>query len=356
MGLLWLESISIEESAVRQGTKLFKLILIFALSVSLPLAAKKSDATGKKEIKAKVSGPALIWHDPGNISSLDLYYGVGGKEDEPAAGAFKFIKEDTNGTAPKFDIEDSNGVKWRAKVRIDAKTDTAVSRLFWAVGYFVTENYYLTQLQVHGLDKRSISRGQKYISDDGVMHGARLKLRDKDEKKEENWSWFQNPFVGKREFNGLRVMIALTNDWDLKEVNNGIIKEKKEGDLHYVVTDLDASLGKTGNYFTRTRGVLKDYQQSKFIQKVNPETVDFHLSSRPFILSVFDFWNYRTRTKMQQIAKNIPRGDAKWIGGLLGQLSTKQISDAFRASGFSPEEIEGYTKVVQERIAELNKL
>ena len=341
---------------MRQGIKLCKLVfLICALSVSLPLAAKKAGKTGKKVKTGVAIGPALIWHDPGNISSLNLYYGVGGKEHQPAAGAFKFIKEDTNGTAPKFDIEDSKGVKWRAKVRIDAKTDTAVSRLFWAVGYFVTENYYLPQVQVHGLDKRTVSRGQKYISDAGVIQGARLKLRSKSEKKQGNWSWYQNPFVGKREFNGLRVMIALTNDWDLKEVNNGIMEEKGDG-VHYVVTDLDASLGKTGNYFTRTRGRLKDYQQSKFIQKVNPETVDFHLNSRPFILSVFDFWNYRTRTKMQQIVKNIPRADAKWIGGLLGQLSTKQISDAFRASGFSPEEVEGYTKVVQERIAALNKL
>ena len=342
---------------MRQGTKLCKIIvLVCALSISLPLAAKKAGKTGKREKKIETNGPVLIWHDPGNIPSLDLYDGVGGKKHEPAPGPFKFIKEDTNGTAPKFDIEDSKGVKWRAKVRVDAKTDTAVSRLFWAVGYFVTENYYLPQVQVHGLDKRAISRGQKYISDAGVLQGARLKLRDKEkEKKQGNWSWYQNPFVGTREYNGLRVMIALTNNWDLKEVNNGIMKEKGDG-LHYVVTDLDASLGKTGNYFTRTRGNLKDYQQSKFIQKVDPETVDFHLSSRPFILSVFDFWNYRTRTKMQQIVKHIPRADAKWIGGLLGQLSTKQISDAFRASGFSPEEIEGYTKVVQERIAEINKL
>jgi hypothetical protein len=321
------------------------------------IARRPEGAQGRREQKRQKSNePSSLWHDPGNISSLNLYYGVGGKEHQPAAGTFKFIKEDTNGTAPKYDIEDSKGVEWRAKLRIDAKTDTAASRLLWAVGYYVTEDYYLPQVQVHGLNKRSVSRGRRYISDDGLIQGARLKRRVKGAKKEENWSWYQNPFVGTREFNGLRVMIALINNWDLKEVNNGIIKEKKGEDLHYEVTDLDASFGKTGNYFTRSRGVLKDYRQSKFIQKVNPESVDFILSSRPFILSAIDIPNYRTRTKMQQIGKHIPLKDAKWIGGLLGQLSTKQIGDAFRASGFSPEEVEGYTKVVQERIAELNKL
>ena len=38
------------------------------------------------------------------------------------------------------------------------------------------------------------------------------------------------------------------------------------------------------------------------------------------------------------------------------QLSENQIRDCFRAAGYSPEEVDGYTKVVQERIAELNAL
>ena len=36
------------------------------------------------------------------------------------------------------------------------------------------------------------------------------------------WSWHDNPFVGTREFNGLKVMMALVNNWDLKDVNNRV--------------------------------------------------------------------------------------------------------------------------------------
>ena len=331
------------------------LFIAITISIAVPVAAKKMDTTTKKTKKPRPSGPALIWHDPGNIASLDLVSGVGGKEYEPPVGDFKFIKEDTNGTTPKFDLKDVNGVKWRAKLGIDAKTDTVASRLLWAVGYFATENYYVPQLHVTGIDKRAISRGQKFISDDGTMRGARLKRHVKGEKKEKNWSWSNNPFVGTKEFNGLRVMMALINNWDLKEVNNGIYVEKN-GEQRYTVSDVDASFAKTGNYFTRSKGELEDYRQSKFIQNATPEYVDFILSSRPFILSAVDVPNYVTRTKMQDVGKRVPRADAKWIGGLLGQLSTQQISDAFRASGFSPEEVDGYTKVVQQRIAELNKL
>ena len=43
-------------------------------------------------------------------------------------------------------------------------------------------------------------------------------------------------------------------------------------------------------------------------------------------------------------------------GQLLGQLSDEQIRDCFRAAGYSPEEVEGFAKVVKERIADLNRL
>ena len=44
---------------------------------------------------------------------------------------------------------------------------------------------------------------------------------------------------------------------------------------------------------------------------------------------------------MEGVVKHIPIADARWIGDRLGQLSTEQISDAFRASGFSPADVEG---------------
>ena len=37
-------------------------------------------------------------------------------------------------------------------------------------------------------------------------------------------------------------------------------------------------------------------------------------------------------------------------------LGASRFAIVFRAAGYSPEEVEGYTKAVQERIAELNAL
>ena len=52
----------------------------------------------------------------------------------------------------------------------------------------------------------------------------------------------------------------------------------------------------------------------------------------------------------------MPRADAKWMGQLLSQLSPDQIRDAFRAAAYSPQEVDGSAKVIESRIAELNKL
>ena len=59
---------------------------------------------------------------------------------------------------------------------------------------------------------------------------------------------------------------------------------------------------------------------------------------------------------MESVAKRIPIADARWIGNQLGQLSIEQIRDSFRAAGFSPAEVDGYTRVVMQRIAALKKL
>jgi len=62
------------------------------------------------------------------------------------------------------------------------------------------------------------------------------------------------------------------------------------------------------------------------------------------------------RMHMRWIGRNIPRDDVRWIAQILAQLSPEQIRDAFRAGGYTPDEVEGFSKVVEGRIAQLNKL
>jgi hypothetical protein len=200
-----------------------------------------------------------------------------------------------------------------------------------------------------------LDRGAKFVTADGVIHDVRLERSVKGQKKGGNWSWFKNPFVGTKEMDGLKIMMALINNWDLKEINNGIYTAKGDG-AHYAVSDLGASFGETGDVITRSKSNAADYSKTKFVQKVTAQHVDFILNSRPFVLSAVDVPNYVTRTHMQDIVKDIPVAHAKWLGKLLGQLSDEQIRDCFRAAGYSSDEVEEYASTVKERIRDLNQL
>jgi hypothetical protein len=205
---------------------------------------------------------------------------------------------------------------------------------------------------VEGLPK--LHRGENLVSKDGIVPHARLKRRGKEIKKIGNWEWSKNPFVGTKELNGLRIMMSLLNNWDLTTINNSIYVVN--GERRYLVSDVGASLGKTGNPISRSKSNLKGYEESKFIEKETPVEVDFTMHSRPLLVTAVNVPNYQKRTKIEDVTKHIPRADAKWLGELLGQLSEDQIRDAFRTAGYTPEEMEGYTKEVEKRIAALNAL
>jgi hypothetical protein len=299
----------------------------------------------------QASTAAVLWHDRGDASALSLYDGPGGNGRGPGDN-FTFLEESKTGTSPKFDVRDENGVKWKVKLGPEAKTETAVTRLVWAAGYFADEDYYRAQIRVQGL--KPLSRGNQFVSGGALVRGARLE-RTGAGKDSQEWSWYEPGVSGMREFNGLRVMMALINNWDLKEVNNRASNEGGDGE-RYAVSDLGATLGRTGDPFQRSKGVLQDYAQSRFIKKVTPDYVDFVMHSRPFFLTIFNFPNYRFRTRMESVTSHIPIADARWLGNLLGQFSIRQIGDCFRAAGYSPADVEGFTAIVMQRIDALKKL
>jgi len=255
---------------------------------------------------------------------------------------------------------DENGVKWRVKLGVEARPEVVATRLVWAVGYYANEDYFVPELRVEGMPH--LKRGQNLVSKDGTVHNVRLKRSLKGEEKIRDWKWSDNPFTRQRQLNGLRVMMALLNNWDLKDENNAVYEEK-HGDsgspeLHYAVSDLGASFGTTGPSLTHSMsmGNLKAYQHSKFIRKTTSEYVDFYVPSRPALIYLATPKEFFSRVDMRWIGSHIPRSDAQWIGGLLAQLSPDQIRDAFRAAGYTPDQVNAYAAVVEGRIAELNRL
>ena len=300
------------------------------------------------------SGPAVLWTNPADLESRNLFYGPGGKADVPR-GPFFFVKEDLNGTNPKFIVRDQEGVKWKVKLGIEARPETAASRLVWAVGYYADEDYFVRDLTVHEMPVR-LHRGQELVDPDGTVHHARLKREPESKDKLANWHWRHDAFTGTREWNGLRTLMAVINNWDLKDVNNAIREEG--GERIYLVSDLGGSFGCAGRCWPRdrTKGDLDKYNESRFIRRLTPETVDFETPARPRFVYLVNPKEYLSRVRLEWIGKNVPRRDARWLGQLLARLSPRQIRDAFRAAGYSPAEADGFYRVLAGRIDQLTDL
>jgi hypothetical protein len=324
---------------------LFLFSLLLQVSAAADQPGKRIRDAGSRGVRKAV----VLWRRPHDIKTRNLFYGSGGRQGQPKA-PFRFIEEDGGGSNPKFIVEDAQGIRWKVKLGEEAKPETAATHLLWAVGYFTDVDYYLPRLQVKGLDR--LKRGQEYVSSGGIVQGARL---ERSAKKLGDWSWFDNPFIGTREFDGLRVMMALLNNWDLKQVNNAIY-DAGGRESRYLVSDLGGTFGKTGGRGSRSKGNLEDYAESRFIDKATPTTVDLILNSRPSLLYAVAVPYYIQRTRMEKVAEDIPLAHALWIGQWLAQLSDSQIIDAFRGAGYAMQEAEGYAGTLRERINLLNDL
>jgi hypothetical protein len=319
-------------------------------------AAREPKDNDKPLPKEAIKNPVL-WHQPDNIPMLDMTSGQGGKDKMPVA-PFTFVDEDMNGTNPKMNVRDENGKKWRVKAGEEARPEVVASRLLWAMGYYANDDYLLHQATVSGVKAK---RGSKEFKS-GDLADVRFSRKPGGQNKIGIWEWKDNPFFGTKEFNGLRVMMAVMNNWDLKDVNNSIYSDSKTGSMIFLVNDVGASFGSNGLGWTkaRSKGNVDSFRDSKFISRMTDTEVDFSTPKKPTGMLIASagttIGSYSMRAGLDWIGHNIPRADAKWMGSQLGQLTHEQLVDAFRAGNFPPADIDSYVSVVESRIAELQKL
>jgi hypothetical protein len=177
------------------------------LILFVSLVAWPSEATAKKK-KAMPKGERVLWLAPADIGSRDLFLGPGGAAMKPNLRRVKFIKEETGGYSKKYRIRDASGRIWVAKVGKEAQSETAAVRLLWAAGYVTEINYLVPRLRIPG---------------QGTFENVRLEARPASQKRLDEWKWDENPFVGSREFAGLKTMMVLFNNWDIKDSNNVVV-------------------------------------------------------------------------------------------------------------------------------------
>jgi hypothetical protein len=299
------------------------LAVLVLLTALVPPAAS---ATVEKKKKSLPRGTPVLWQDrdPGR---LDLGAGPGGAGMRPVTRGLRFLKEEKGGWSKKYRVRDARGREWVAKLGKEAQSETAAVRLVWAAGYETEINYLVPRVTIPGK---------------GTFENVRFEARPKNVKRVGEWSWKQNPFTGTRELEGLKVLMVLMNNWDVKDENNVILNTP--GELRYAISDLGATFGKAGGpgfiwRITRSRNEPDDYADSKFIDKVEKGYVDFHFTG-----------------KNRGLVEKIRVEDARWIGERLSRLTDGQLAAIFRAANYTPAETATLTRVVRARIDELVSL
>ena len=270
----------------------------------------------------------VLWQEPADLTSRDLFLGAGGEAMKPDLSKITFVKEETKGYSTKYRVRDGAGKEWVVKVGKEAQSDTVAGRLMWAIGFPTEISYLVPSVTIDGK---------------GTFQNARFEARPEGIKRVSEWKWDDNPFKGRREFQGLKVMMLLLNNWDIKDTNNKILlvsnPQTGAAEHHYIISDLGATLGKTGGVVGRSRNKPEDYAKSKFVKVVKRNQVFFIYNG-----------------KRGDVFSDITIDQAKWVAGLLARLSDQQIRDAFRAGNYSPEEIEVFTQALRARISELQGL
>ncbi len=309
---------------------------LVALAFALALVPANA-ALGQKDDKKKKQPPTgtpVLWREHADVSALNLLDGPGGAEMRPDISKLTFIREETGGYSKKYRVRDGSGRTWVAKIGVEAQPETAATRLVWAAGY-VTEITYLAP--------------KATIEGKGTFENVRFEARPEGYDRLEIWKWAQNPFTGKRELQGLKALMGLLENWDMKDDNNKIIYVPGEGggpgELRYVISDLGATFGKTdspggvSSWLRQVRGTRNeptDFVNDKFITGVEGGKI------------VIDY-----EGKNAKLMRDISVEDARWLGTQLAKLSDEQIADAFRAANYTPDEVKLLAAAVRSRINEL---
>ena len=298
--------------------KTYSLFVVCTLAILMALAV-----TGRSQTQ---NGSAVMW-EPVNIKQRNLYTGPGGTALRPNLRRLTFVEKEKGGNNLKYRIKDASGRVWVAKIADESRPEVAAARLLWAIGYKTEINYLAPRLT---------------IPTKGTFNNVSLEARPANIKRGERWDWNDNPFVGTKELKGLKMMMAMINNWDIKADNTAILKTGNEH--HYIISDLGSSFGKLP-------------MSSGFLLNRMRRSVDRpdHFAKSKFINGVDDdgFVDLAYNSKHSGVMDDITVEDARWLVRMVGQLSDRQINDAFRAANYSVSERRVLSTTLRNRIREL---
>ena len=313
----------------------------------------------RSHVRIKQAGPRplrasrhRIWRDPGPIEQLDLAQGDGGPDRVPVP-PFRFVEEHGTGSSPCVSVDDARGVRWRVKWGAEVRSETLATRLAWALGYFVETTHYVARGRIEEVG--TLVRARDCISQDCTFSEARFEIEERGVRKmfeEHGWAWNDNPFVGTRELQGLKILLMLLSNWDNKDVrdvargsNTAIFQyELPEGtEARYLITDWGGSMGRWGSTpVSRGKWDCEGYvaQTPQFVLGVQQGIVRFGFSGQ----------------RTADAATAITVEDVDWFCRRASRLSDAQIRAALVASGATDDEADRFAQAIRHRLEQLERV
>jgi len=305
------------------------VLLVVALSVASAAACAKAKRPALQP-SAPVAG-AVMWVEPTDLATRDLFYGPWGKANAPdPADTFTLVESKHSGVNMGMTVMDSRAREWSVKTPYpggldsEAPVEVTLSRLLSAVGYPQPPVYHVPAFR---------------LKDDfgtRVMQGGRFRLKEKSLKDQGDWRWEENPFIGSKPYQGLLVMLVMFNSTDMKNSNNTLYQYRNGDRIEqwYAVRDIGAALGDTVAVAPRKNNV-EAFEGGPFINGVSNGYVDFAYKGI--------YRNY--------VDARIAVADVEWASQQLAKLSDSQWTDAFRAGGYQPDEAGRFIAKIKEKIA-----
>lgn len=307
-----------------------RTITIAIAALSLTISAACAGVKVPKAQTTPAPRAASMWIAPDNLADRDLFLGPWGAENAPdPKGVYTLVERKHTGVNLGMTVKDEKGREWSVKqpypggLDSEAPVEVVLSRLLSAIGYHQPPIYFLPAFTL----KDDLGKT--------VEVGGRFRLKDARLKETGLWKWEDNPFVGKKPYQGLIVLLMMFNSTDIKNSNNTLY-EHKNGDLveqWYVARDIGSALG-DANPVAPRKNHPESFEQMPFILGVSSGKVDFAYAG----------W-YKNL-----IRDRITPDEVAWASELLGRLSDKQWADAFRAGGTDPDDANRFITRLKEKI------
>ena len=302
------------------------------VTLALIVVATACAGVGRPQVQNAPAPPgASMWKAPDDIASRDLLNGPWGAELAPDPNdVYDLVEMKHTGVNLGMTVKDSKGREWSVKqpypgnLDSEAPVEVVVSRLLSGIGYYQPPVYYLPAFTLKD------DFGKK------VETGGRFRPKVDQMKEVGVWDWANNPFVGTKEYQGLIVLLMMFNSTDLKNSNNSIY-ERNEGDFVeqlYLTRDVGSALGDTNRMAPR-KNHIDSFETMPFILGV---------SDSGFVEFAYNGW-YKNLVR-----DRIKPEDVAWAMNLLGQLSDKQMQDAFRAANYDPDLATRFITKLREKI------